>query len=339
MSGGVDSSTVAALLLEQGYDVIGITMELWRPDDSPLPSADAARVAAHLGIPHRVIDLRNEFRSDVMQYFIDEYQRGRTPNPCVQCNRRFKFGRLLEAARKNGAATLATGHYARLLRDEQGITHLYAGTSSAKDQSYFLSCLRQDQLADLLFPLGTLSKPEVREKARLYGLPVAEKSESQDVCFIPNNEYVPFLETEGKIIPSAGPFKTRDGRIVGRHEGIHRYTIGQRRGMGIAWSEPLYVLEMEPDTNVIIVGTRDELGAQGLCADGVNWIIPQDKPFTASCKIRYRHRPVPCTVIPQEGGQVEVRFNDPQAAVTPGQTVVFYHGDEVLGGAWIQKKL
>jgi tRNA-uridine 2-sulfurtransferase len=338
MSGGVDSSTVAALLLEQGYKIIGITMQLWRPETAttPEPAIDAARVANQLGIEHHILDVREEFRQEVIEYFVDEYRRGRTPNPCAHCNRLIKFGRLLQAASELGASHLATGHYARLHHDKDGNTHLLTGADSTKDQSYFLFGLTQSQLAKLLFPLGELTKQAVRVEATRLQLPVAEKSESQDVCFIPDGDYVRFLETEGGLVPSAGPFLLANGKKIGTHGGIHRFTIGQRRGMGIAWSEPLFVLGIDADQRAVRVGTKAELSVAGLSASQANWLIPQEAPFAAHCKIRYRHAPVACQVIPATDGTISVDFDHPQTGVTPGQAVVFYQGDEVVGGGWIE---
>jgi tRNA-specific 2-thiouridylase len=338
MSGGVDSSTTAALLLEQGHDIIGITMRLWRPDNTttPEPAEDAARIAKLLGIPHHILDCREEFRRDVMAYFADEYRSGRTPNPCARCNRLIKFGRLLEAATSLGATRLATGHYARLHHAADGTTHLFTGKDQAKDQSYFLFDLTQHQLGKLLFPLGEMTKQEVRAHAARLQLPVAEKGESQDVCFIPDGDYVRFLETEGGIVPRPGAFVLADGRRIGDHQGIHRYTIGQRRGMGIAWSEPLFVVGIDATQDQVQVGTRAELAASGLIATRVNWLVPQSGPVAADCKIRYRHRAVPCQITPMAEGTIAVRFSEQQHGVTPGQAVVFYRGEEVLGGGWIE---
>ncbi len=338
MSGGVDSSTVAALLVEQGFDVIGITMQLWRPADAttPEPAVDAARIAARLGIPHYLLDLRAEFRRDVIDYFVDEYRRGRTPNPCARCNRLVKFGRLLQAAHELGASQLATGHYARLQRDDTDVVHLLTGTDASKDQSYFLFGIEPVQLADLLFPLGDRTKSWVRSEALRLQLPVAEKNESQDVCFIPDGDYIRFLETEGGITPARGPFLLADGRRIGEHDGIHRFTIGQRRGMGIAWSEPLYVLGLDAPNQAVTVGTKAELVTDGLTACRANWLIPQSIPFSAHCKIRYRHQAVPCLVEPGADQTLTVTFAEPQAGVTPGQAVVIYRDNEVLGGGWIE---
>jgi len=338
MSGGVDSSTVAALLLEQGHEIIGITMRLWRPEHAttPEPAVDAAHVAKQLGIEHHVLDLREEFRQEVIEYFVAEYRRGRTPNPCAHCNRLIKFGRLLQAAGELGASHLATGHYARLRHDENGTSHLLTGADSAKDQSYFLFGLTQPQLTKLLFPLGELTKQAVRAEATRLQLPVAEKSESQDVCFIPDGDYVHFLETEGGLVPTAGPFLLTDGRKIGAHDGIHRFTIGQRRGMGIAWSEPLFVLGIDAAQQAVRVGTKTELSVSGLAASRANWLMPQKSPFTAHCKVRYRHAPVACQVIPAADGTITVDFYHPLAGVAPGQAVVFYLGDEVVGGGWIE---
>ena len=338
MSGGVDSSTVAALLQEQGFEVVGITMRLWRPSSActPEPAVDAARVAQLLDIPHHTLDLREEFQREVIEYFIDEYRHGRTPNPCAMCNRTIKFGRLLDAALDLGATCLATGHYAQLSRDRDGTTHLLTGADVTKDQSYFLFGLSQEQLGKLIFPLGSMTKAAVRNEAARLRLPVAEKSESQDVCFIPDGDYVRFLETEGGINPKPGSFVLADGRQIGSHGGIHRFTIGQRRGMGIAWSEPLFVIGIDAAHNAVKVGTKAELAVSGLTASRANWLTPHQAPFSAHCKIRYRHHAVPCQVLPAADGTITVTFDTPQHGVTPGQAIVFYRGDEVLGGGWIE---
>lgn len=339
MSGGVDSSVTAALLKQQGHEIIGITMRLFAPHAGGTGSAvhDAALVAAQLGIPHYVADFEPDFSRLIIGDFIDEYRSGHTPNPCVRCNRYIKFGLLLDKARELGAEMLATGHYVRKTTDPDGACHLRTAKNIRKDQSYFLYTLSQQQLSRVLFPLGGIeSKDEVRRLALEFGLPVAEKSDSQEICFIPNDDYVAFLEDSGKLCGAPGDIIHVNGQVVGRHLGAHRYTIGQRKGLGIAWSEPLYVTAIDAERNVVIVGEQPNVLAEGLKAENVSWIIaPQAQEFTGSCKIRYRHQPVSCRVRLTADGGCEVRFDEPQKAVTPGQALVFYHGDEVLGGGRI----
>lgn len=343
MSGGVDSSVTAALLQQQGHTIIGITMRLFATPDGSESDAvrDAAAVAAHLGIPHHVADFCPDFRTLIINDFISEYRAGHTPNPCVRCNRYIKFGRLLEKARELGAELLATGHYVRKTVDPDGTCHLRVAANSGKDQSYFLYTLTQQQLQQVTFPLGTVtSKDEVRQLARQFALPVAEKSDSQEVCFIPNDDYVAFLEGSGELLVAAGEIVYLDGRIVGRHHGTHRYTIGQRKGLGIAWREPLYVTAIDVAQNRIIVGEQQHVYAQGLQAEQVSWLTtPPTAKFASTCKIRYRHQPVPCRVRLIGESGCEVHFDEPQKSVTPGQALVFYAGDEVLGGGLITNSL
>jgi tRNA-specific 2-thiouridylase len=340
MSGGVDSSVTAALLKRQGYEVTGITMRLFAPRLTGSGSAahDAASVAAHLGISHHVIDFEADFRELIIKDFIGEYRCGRTPNPCVRCNRYVKFGLLLKQARKLGAGLLATGHYVRKTVDGDGVCHLRQARCIGKDQSYFLSTLSQEQLEGVIFPLGEMeSKDEVRRLAREFHLPVAEKGDSQEVCFIPDDDYAAFLEESGALAGTPGDIVHVNGRVIGRHRGTHRYTVGQRKGLGIAWSKPLYVTAIDTGKNVVVVGEEQYLAADGLFAAEVGWIVPPPDAdeFKTTCKIRYRHQPVACRVrvLPDSG--CEVRFDEPQKAVTPGQTVVFYQDDEVLGGGRI----
>ncbi len=342
MSGGVDSSVTAALLQQQGYDVIGLTMVLFPPRHTGPGSAmyDGAAVAAHLGISHHIADFSEDFRQLIIDDFVDEYRAGHTPNPCVRCNRHIKFGKLLDAARELGADTLATGHYVRKTTDPDGTCHLRTATYLRKDQSYFLSTINRHQLSQLHFPLGTIeSKDEVRRLARHFGLPVADKGDSQEVCFIPDDDYVTFLEQEG-VSASSGEIRHLNGQLLGRHCGSHRYTVGQRKGLGIAWHEPLYVIGIASESNAVIVGEQQHLATTGLSATDLNWLSPpQSDNFSTTCKIRFRHQPVSCQVLLTENNSCEVRFNLPQRAVTPGQTVVFYGGDEVLGGGRIVSPL
>lgn len=339
MSGGVDSSVTAALLKGQGHEVIGITMRLFAPhcQGPGTTGHDAAAVAAHLGIPHHVVDFEPAFRDLIISDFIAEYRAGHTPNPCVRCNRYVKFGLLLDAARESGAELLATGHYVRRTCDTDGLCHLRTARNIRKDQSYFLYTLTQERLQRVIFPLGEMeSKDEVRRLAREFGLPVADKGDSQEVCFIPNDDYVAFLEGNASLTAIPGDIVHVNGRVLGRHRGTHRYTIGQRKGLGIAWSEPLYVVGIDSERNAVIVGEEAQVLADGLAAEEVSWIIPPvAKMFGAFCKIRYRHQPVPCEVRLLEGARCEVCFHQPQKAVTPGQALVFYRDDEVLGGGRI----
>jgi tRNA-specific 2-thiouridylase len=339
MSGGVDSSVTAALLQQQGHEVIGITMQLFAPhkQGSGTPAYDAALVAKHLGIEHHLFDFSPDFSDLIIDDFINEYRCGQTPNPCVRCNKFVKFGLLLDKARELGADLLATGHYVRKTVDPDNTCHLRMARNIRKDQSYFLYTLTQERLSQVIFPLGEIeSKDEVRRLAREFGIPVAEKSDSQEVCFIPNDDYVAFLEQSGALPDAGGEIIHISGKVVGRHHGTHRYTIGQRKGLGIAWKEPLYVVAIDTERNVVVVGEEPNVFAEGLLAGQVSWIIvPQVDEFSSTCKIRYRHQPVPCRVELLAGDQCRVVFEVPQKSVTPGQSVVFYCGDEVLGGGRI----
>ena len=353
MSGGVNSSTAAALLKEEGHEVIGLTMRLWdSPADDPekpgscfVPAhvADARRVAEQIGISHHVIPLQEIFEKEIIGYFVDEYLRGRTPNPCVLCNQRIKFQALLKKAEELGAQALATGHYARIYGDPQTSRFkLCRGLDRRKDQSYFLFLLTQDQMGKILLPLGDKTKPEVREKAHRLGLPVAQKSESQEICFIPDDDYRKFVETrKGKEIALPGKIVNRQGQELGRHHGIYAYTIGQRRGLGIAAPHPHYVLDLDAENNFVIAGKNEELFSAGLMAREVNWVSipPPEGKIEAAVQIRYRHPGAPGVLLPLEEGRVRVELKIPQRAVTPGQAAVFYRGDEVLGGGWIEKTL
>jgi len=339
MSGGVDSSVTAALLKQQGHQVIGITMRLFAPCHTGSGSAayDAGVVAGQLDIPHHVVDFEPEFRDLIINDFIREYSCGQTPNPCVRCNRFIKFGLLLDKAGELGAERLATGHYVRKTTDPGGTCHLRMARNIHKDQSYFLFTLTQERLSRLLFPLGEIeTKDEVRRIAREFGLPVAEKSDSQEVCFIPGDDYVAFLEGSGVLSSTSGDIVHLDGQVIGRHQGTHRYTIGQRKGLGIAWSEPLYVVAIDTGQNRVVVAEQRHVFADGLLAGDVSWLQPPlSQEFGSTCKIRYRHQPVGCRVQLLENGGCQVRFDEPQKAVTPGQSIVFYQGDEVMGGGRI----
>jgi len=346
MSGGVDSSVTAALLREQGYDVTGVSLQLYDPvprEGTCRPKTccslddvlDAGRVAMKLGIPFEVIDMRAEFRRLVIDRFIADYAAGRTPNPCIRCNDAVKFNLLLEKARAMGADYLATGHYARIERDAAGGLFLKTALDRRKDQSYFLFQLGPRQLPQLLFPLGNFEKTDVRAMAAAYGLPVARKRESQEICFIPDNDYAGFLERNG-ITGEEGAIVTSDGSTIGRHGGIHRFTVGQRRGLGIAWPHPLHVVSIDAAENRVVVGPADELSRLWLTATDAVWTAgPPAAEFRAACRIRYRHAPAPCLVIPRNDHGFEILFDKPQRAITPGQAAVVYEGDRVLGGGWI----
>lgn len=347
MSGGVDSSVSAALLKEQGYEVTGVSLQLYDPaprepgcriktccslDDV----LDAGRVARKLDIPFEVIDMRAEFKMLVVDYFIAEYAAGRTPNPCIRCNDLIKFDLLLKKAQEMGAGLLATGHYARTEEDENGRKWLLAGLDPAKDQSYFLFMLTQEQLRQVVFPVGRLEKSCVRKLATEFNLPVAQKHESQEICFIPDNDYVRFLETHG-VTRNPGEIVSKDGTVVGRHSGLHRYTVGQRKGLGIAWEHPLHVVTLDTELNRVVVGGQDELARHSLTAGSATWSShPPTGEFQATCRIRYRHQPAPCRVVMLADNRFEVYFDIPQSAVTPGQAAVLYDGERVLGGGWIE---
>lgn len=343
MSGGVDSSVAAALLKQQGHELSGITMRLFEPfvPGAAGPVHDAAEIARQLGIPHHQIDLEPDFRRLIIDDFVHEYRCGQTPNPCVRCNRFVKFGLLLDKARQLGADMLATGHYARKTVDPDGGCHLRMARNIRKDQSYFLHVLSRERLEQVLFPLGDVeSKDEVRQLARQFGLTVATKSDSQEVCFIPNDDYVAYLENREQVPAVKGEIVHLNGKRLGTHNGTHRFTIGQRRGLGVAWSEPLYVTALDAARNLVIAGEERHVFARGLLAAGLNWINPpSSQQFESTCKIRYRHQPVACRVRVLEDGGCRVEFHEPQKAVTPGQSVVFYQDDEVLGGGRIQSAI
>ncbi len=336
MSGGVDSSTAAALLLEQGHQVVGFTLKVW--DSSRCCSVedveDARRVARHLGIPFYVLDASEVFEAEVVEPFVRGYARGDTPNPCILCNRRVRFGWLARRVRAVGCERLATGHYARVAT-EAGRVRLLRGRDRSKDQSYFLVPERPADLERVWFPLGSLGKEEVRERARRMGLPVADKAESQDVCFLPDGDLEAFLAA--RLGPDApGPVVDRNGRVLGTHRGVRAYTVGQRRGLGVAAGRPVYVLEKDVEQNRLVVGTRDEAVAPGLTASGAVWLGdgPPGSAFSCTVKIRSTARDVPCRVR-LEGDRVRVRFETPQFGVARGQMAVFYRDEEVLGGGWI----
>jgi len=342
MSGGVDSSVAAGLLLEQGYDVQGASLRMWEGELGPRVCSDhrgAKEIAERLGVPHTLLDLRSQFVETVVKPFVGDYLRGRTPNPCVACNRDFKLGTLLEWAKERGADYVATGHYAKIARSastEQAL--LFRGADPSKDQSYFLFALSQDQLSRTLFPLGDMHKSEVREQARRLGLPVADRPESQDICF---GDYKALVESfAGEDDSLGGDVVNRSGKVLGRHSGIHNFTIGQRKGLGISAPQPLYVSEIEEQSKRVIVGTKEELDCAGFVVRSLNWLEPLDgSEIEAEVQIRYRSPAIPCVAHPTDDGQCEVRFGHSYPAVTPGQAAVFYLGEQVLGGGWIERAI
>ena len=346
MSGGVDSSMVAALLLEQGYDVVGVTMRLSEEsrenasDEKAATSSvdDARRVADMLGIPHYVVDFTAPFERTVIDYFLDEYQRGRTPNPCVVCNHYIKFGELLRKGEELNAQYIATGHYACVDHGADGIYRLRKGRDAAKDQSYVLYHLNQETLAHILLPLGRFSKDETRSMAEEYHLPVAHKAESQEICFVPHDDYKAYLRKRRPASVQRGEIVDQAGNVLGMHEGISFYTIGQRKGLGIAAPEPLYVIALDSAENRVIVGSSEAVYAQELIASDPRWTMWEElrEERTVQAKIRYGKREAAATVVP-EGVYVRVRFAEPQRAVTPGQSVVFYENDILLGGGIIDR--
>ncbi|RPJ28752.1 MAG: tRNA 2-thiouridine(34) synthase MnmA [Chloroflexi bacterium] len=345
MSGGVDSSVAAALLKEQGYDVMGMMLRLWSEpgkEDSnrcctPDSMAQARRVAAKLDIPFYVIDAKNVFRETVVQYFLDGYARGETPNPCLICNRQIRWTFLLEHALALGADYMATGHYVRIMKDEDGRMKLLRAVDRSKDQSYVLHVLNQEKLARALFPVGDYPKTEIRAIAEKHDLPTASRKDSQDLCFLAGEDYRNFLQRNAAEMLTPGKILRRDGSPVGEHNGLANYTIGQRKGLGVASLVPLYVLGKNSGTNALIVGTQEELGARELTARDVNWLSGEapTEPFRAEVKIRYTAREAEAWVTPRDGDQVEVRFDAPQRDITAGQAAVFFQGDVMVGGGII----
>ena len=358
MSGGVDSS--AAALQAAGHDLVGFTMQLWNQrrglsvdeHGEPLPSRccslddvyDARRVAEELGFPFYVLNLEKDFERDVVGPFVESYLSGETPIPCVACNSRLKFASLDRLAQSLGCEKVATGHYARVLFDEAANRHrLLRGLDARKDQTYFLWELTQAQLSRVMFPLGEMTKPEVRAVARARGLAVAEKAESQEICFVPDGDYAGFIdrylgaEDRGDETPRAGEIVDGGGRTVGEHAGVHRYTVGQRRGLGVASERPLYVVQIDARRNRVVVGGEDELLGRVFEAAGTNWIAFDEprEPARAEVRVRYRHEAAPATIEITGEARARVTFDEPQRAITPGQAAVFYRGDEVVGGGWI----
>jgi tRNA-specific 2-thiouridylase len=350
MSGGVDSSAVAALLAEAGHEVIGLSMQLYdqREGDFGFGTCctlddlhDARRVATRIGIPHYIVNFEREFQRTVVSNFVDEYVAGRTPIPCARCNSDLKFATLLDRARGLGAEAVATGHYARV-EDEPETQRrvLRRGLDPSKDQSYFLFSLTQPQLARALFPVGDWTKDAVRDFARSRNLPVAEKPDSQEICFVPDGDYASFVERQASDVANSersGEIVTRSGQVLGRHEGVHHFTVGQRKGLRVASAERLYVLELKADDRAVVVGPRPELERTTLTASQVNWIAgdPPAGPLHVTAQIRHRHPAAAASLEALDGGRASVEFAEPQLAITPGQAVVFYDGDRVVGGGWI----
>ncbi len=342
MSGGVDSSVAAALLVEQGFDVVGVTLHLAGNASrccSLADADDARRVAERVGIRFYVGNYRDRFQSEVIDAFADAYLAGRTPIPCVTCNKKFKFDYLMERARVFGAREVATGHYARVDRDpESGRYRLHRARDAGKDQSYFLFNLNQDQLARIRFPLGEMTKTQVRQRARALGLATAEKPESQEICFVSEGSYIEVVErVRAHALPGRGEVVDGGGRLLGHHDGIHRFTVGQRRGLGLASARPLYVTALDASRNRVVVGPAEDLLSAGAMLEGVSWIAgePPPAPIRARVRVRYRHAGAAAKLEALAGGRARVSFEQPVRAITPGQAAVFDDGDVVLGGGWI----
>jgi tRNA-specific 2-thiouridylase len=349
ISGGVDSMMAAYRLLQEGHAVIGIhfltgyetvcSSLLTEPlpqDRNDTITGRISGLAGQLGIPFRILDLSTPFKQDVIRYFIDRYEKGLTPNPCMVCNPRIKFGALLDFARKLGAERLATGHYARIRTDTSGRFHLFRGADCAKDQSYFLAFLHQDQLARAVFPLGELTKASVKEMAAANGLKPVTTGESQDICFIKGLSYGEFLARQPGFAPQPGPIEDVDGNVIGRHNGLHLFTIGQRRGINCPAAEPYYVVAIDKPQNRLIVGFKKDLGVSHCRVTNINWINGRPPaPLRVKTRVRYRHQAAPSTVAPLDDRTAVVTFDRPETAITPGQGAVFYQDDEVLGGGWI----
>ena len=350
MSGGVDSSAAAALLQEQGYEVIGITLKLWpqdcisRAEDKccgPQAVMDARSVSHRLGIPFYLIDEAAGFQRHVIDYFASEYRAGRTPNPCIMCNQKLKFGTLIRHARRLGADRVATGHYARIEHSpDHGRTLLRQGRDADKDQSYFLFSLDQEQLSRMVMPLGEITKSGSREVARQRELRTAEKEESMEICFVPDRNYKAFLTKTDMVRPHRGEIVDGKGNVLGHHDGIEFYTIGQRKGLGLTSPRPLYVLRLEPESNRLVVGEVGDLQETRFAIDRCNWIpfASPTEPFRALARIRYNHPGTPATVHPGADGESTVVLDTPQKAITPGQACVLYRDDLVMGGGWITRK-
>lgn len=359
MSGGVDSSAAASLLQEQDYDVVGLFMRSGATEDQtcatgtgismPLPlvgkpnkqgccsasdAADARRVADMLDIPFHALNFKDAF-GRIKDYFADEYLAGRTPNPCVMCNNWLKFGKLWDFAKQVEASHIASGHYARI-EYEHGEPALVRGRDASKDQSYVLFGIERDLLDKIIFPVGDFQKPVIREKALQAGLRVFDKPDSQEICFIPDNDYAAFIERYRGVQETAGEFIDTEGKVIGQHLGYEKFTVGQRKGIGIAHSEPLYVVEIKPETRQVVIGTKDKLGRMTLTANRTNWLKDVPDRFSCHAQIRYRHQAATCEVAITSDSTFSVEFDEAQFGVAPGQAVVLYSGDRVLGGGWIE---
>ena len=349
MSGGVDSSVAACLLKEQGYDVIGVTMQIWQEEEPEQVEEnggccglsavdDARRVAWSLDIPYYVMNFRKEFKACVMDYFVDEYLHGHTPNPCIACNRYVKWEALLNRSMEIGADYIATGHYARVMQLPNGRYTIQNSVTAAKDQTYALYNLTQEQLSRTLMPVGAYTKDEIRQIAEDHGLEVAKKKDSMEICFIPDNDYAGFIERNVENVPGPGNFVDMDGNVIGRHKGITHYTVGQRKGLNLAMGRPVFVTEIRPETNEVVIGDNDDVFSDHLVCGNVNWMAVDGlhgEEKTVMAKIRYSHKGAPCVIRELEDGRVECRFETPQRAITPGQAVVFYENDYVFGGGTI----
>lgn len=348
MSGGVDSSVCAYLLKEQGYDVIGVTMQIWQDDDRcdikddgaccGLSAVnDARRVAEQIGIPYYVMNFKKEFKDNVMDYFVDEYINGRTPNPCIACNRYVKWEALLKRSLDIGADYIATGHYSRVEKLPNGRYSIKKSITDAKDQTYALYNLTQEQLSHTLMPVGSYTKDQIREIAQKIGLNVASKPDSQDICFVPDNDYAGYLEKFAGVEPKEGNFVTKDGTVIGRHKGIIHYTIGQRKGLGLSMGHPVFVVAIRPETNEVVIGENEDLFTRRIVVNNFNFMSVEDIDSEVRLvgKIRYSHKGAPCVVKKIDNGLVECMFDEPQRAPTPGQALVLYDGDYVFGGGTI----